>query len=132
MKSTKFRGRVGRTLAVLAVTGAVSIAVGVPASATTVSDCNYYYVCMFKDSSYNGGIASFTASVSNYSGHYFIEPISGLNDAASSIYNHNGSCNTNHYENSSYSGTYFSTIVGGRYSTIALNDQLSSHKNCPS
>jgi len=125
------KGRLGRGMAVLGLAGVVSIAVGMPANATSTADCTLYHVCMFKDVNYNNGIASYRQSDSDYRNNYFdgTPQLVGLNDNTSSIYNHNGSCNTNHYEHINYGGTYFSTLRSHYYPSIPLNDQLSSHKN---
>ena len=127
-----FANSLKRGIAILGVAAVVAVAGAVPASATSSSDCYLQYVCMFKNASYAGGIARFTADVTSYVGKSFISPISNLNDETSSIYNNNVSCNTDHWTDHNFTGSRLSTLKGGNgYPNIGFNDSLSSHNNCP-
>lgn len=119
-----------RALGVVLAMGIATVAVAAPASASQTGYCNYYNVCLFSDTSYEGGIWQKSGDDYNYTNDYFSQTgqVKNVNDAASSVYNHGGSCNTNHFRNTSYSVYRMTTVRGYYYSSLTYDDDFSSHQ----
>ncbi len=110
--------------------GVATVAVAAPASASQTGYCNSQYVCLFSDTSYEGGIWQDKNADYNHSDDYFSHTpqVKNVNDAASSIYNHGVSCNTNHYRNAGYNWWRMTTVRGYYYSSLPYDDDFSSLK----
>lgn len=134
--------RIKKAIAATAVAAGLAAAsvfgVAAPASAGSGDGViNYGEFVLWKDSNYSSSLFDRDSALSNYSGYYFINSGTGLNDNASSIANYHQTRGLRTYQHANYTYPYISVLAYGQasgnvsyayYSLGSFNDNLSSHQ----
>jgi hypothetical protein len=122
-------------VAVVMLTGLVGVAT--PASAGNGDGViEYGEFVLWRDSNYGNPLYDSNGNLANYSGYYFVNSVTGLNDNASSIANYHQTRSLRTYYHANYTYPYISVLPYGQasggvswayYALGSYNDQLSSH-----
>lgn len=124
----------------VAVVGAALGGLGAAGPASAASGdgvINWGEFVLWRDSNYSGPLYDAYNNIYNYSGYYFVNSVTQLNDRASSIANYDQTYSVRTYVNAGYAGSYISVLPYGQasgsvsyayYSLGSFNDQLSSHQ----